>query len=210
MASGQDGGDPDRAGEGTWNPHLLSARSAQRLSSILIEIKAMYVVGLNAQLAVGRAGEAAAGFERISARLNDLAGEISDLIGKANRQAARVSRLTYKAHVGLQAFRPLESLEGDRKRVASRERLDQLLAEETEEIRSLMTALKALEERIEAAEHLSINARVEASKVRSPEARAQFNEVVERVQQSINKIHLALDEVRPWLEALQAREGAAA
>ena len=168
----------------------------------------MYVVGLNAQVAVGRAGTQAAGFGRISERLNLLGTEISELIGEANDQAVAVSRLTYKLFVARRAYLPLESAAaGMAAQSVSRRQLDGLIEEGRATIARLQTSLQTLEERIDAAEYLALNARMEAAKMGQTGTQTRFDEVARQVQLSAQRMRDVVESVRPRLSTMREECG---
>lgn len=190
------------------NPHVLAAVSAREVSSVLSEIRTMYVVGLNAQVAVGRAGAQAAGFGRISERLNILGEDISDLIGEANAQAVAVSRFTYKLFMARRAYRPLESAAAGRAADSvSRRRLEGLIDEERTAIGRLQGSLETLEERIESLEYLALNARMEAAKMGDSVTGSRFDEVARHVHHSAQRMRGVMESVRPRLETMRQEIG---
>lgn len=195
---------PARADNEEANPHLLSARSAADLSSILEEILSMSLMGLNARVMVSKSNESGLGLDPVSARLNELAGDISGLIDRANREAVEVSRLTYKISVADRAHAPLKAvLDESGRQTASRERLEKLLERNRQQVRDFQATLDMLHQRVWTAEHLAVNTRIEASRVSNRELRVQFEGVARWMRSSVRTIEDVLQKVRPRLEELR-------
>lgn len=185
-------------------PHLLSARSAADLSSILEEILSMSLMGLNARVMVSKSNESGLGLDPVSARLNELAGNISGLIDRASREAVEVSRLTYKISVADRAHAPLKAvLEDSVRQTASYERLQGLLERNRQQVRDFQVTLDMLHQRMWTAEHLAVNTRIEASRVSDRELRVQFEGVAGWMRSSVRTIEQVLQRVRPRLEELR-------
>ena len=197
--------EPARAENKEASPHLLSARSAADLSSILEEILSMSLMGLNARVMVSKSNETGLGLDPVSARLNELAGDISALIDRASREAVEVSRLTYKISVADRAHAPLKAvLDESVRQTASQDRLKELLERNRQQVRDFQVTLDMLHQRMWTAEHLAVNTRVEASRVSNRELRVQFEGVARWMRSSIRTIEEVLQRVRPRLEQLRA------
>lgn len=192
---------------------VASARAGARLSSILSHVKAMHVVVINAQLVVGRAGEEASGFEAISERLDGLSRQASEQIHGINREAAEISRLAARlfqaegGHVRFkEARRRADAADEAHLLDAALATHDHNLAEARRQARSALDRfeqhLKGIEGFLEAANHLAINARVEAAK--TTEFRAQFEAVADHIQRSVTDIRAVVEEVREDVADLQA------
>ena len=199
---------------------VASARAGARLGTILSHVKAMHVVVINAQLVVGRAGEEATGFEAISERLDGLSREASEQIHGINREAEEISRLAVRlfqaegGHVRFEQARQRAEAAGEA------HNLDGALATHNrglaEARRQALAALDRFEKHLEgiegfleSANHLAINARVEAAK--TSEFRGQFESVADRIQRSVSDIRAVVEAVREDVTDLQAirREGGA-
>jgi len=196
--------EPAKAENEEATPHLLSARSAADLSSILEEILSMSLMGLNARVMVSKSNESGLGLDPVSARLNELAGNISGLIDRASREAVEVSRLTYKISVADRAHAPLKAvLEDSVRQTASYERLQGLLERNRQQVRDFQVTLDMLHQRMWTAEHLAVNTRIEASRVSDRELRVQFEGVAGWMRSSVRTIEQVLQRVRPRLEELR-------
>lgn len=189
--------------------YLVSARTGARLRGALREIDELFVIMINAQLVVGRVGQEAAGFEAISERLNALAGEVGDCLRGANRQAAGFCRgafRTYQADRVRQTLLRLEHREsaGDAYRDTAWQTACQRLHAEagvaSGALATLLDHLDAIVQHMEAADHLALNARVEAVKAR--QYRDQFHAVADNIQNRARFIRSVVEEVRPDLEGL--------
>lgn len=185
------------------DPHLLSARSAAVLSGILAEIKAMYVVGLNAQLAVGRVEQGGEGFEQISMRMYDFAREMASAIERAHGLSKEVSRLIHRYHMAQAAHRPLREAGEEQKGPVLGKECRELAKELRDRIRGLLGCLQELDDLVEAADHIAVNARVEASKTRVRGQSADLDQVAGRIRESVGRIQATVDRSRPDLQALQ-------
>lgn len=194
---------PLEGGAPATSPYLLSASSAERLLRLEREARKMYVAGLNAQLAVGRVGLEAAGFERISARLNELALELSEVIEDAGQRAAKVVRRVHRVQM---AQRCLTALEAAGQTIGAENHTLRRLSEEQAildtALERLRTAFDTIEASLETADHLATGARVEAAKVASAEASSQIAGVVTGLSQSVANFRASLDTVRPALRGL--------
>jgi hypothetical protein len=189
--------------------YLVSAQTGARLRAILREIDELYVVMINAQLVVGRAGQEAAGFEAISERLNALAREVGGCIRFANRHAADFCRAAFRTY---QADRVRQSLlrlqradaEGVAYQSSAREtawgRLHGEMGTAAESLGELFQRLDSIVQHMEAADHLALNARVEAVKARY--YRDQFQAVADNIQRRAGLIRSVVEEIRPELEGL--------
>jgi methyl-accepting chemotaxis protein len=173
----------------------------------------MHVVVINAQLVVGRAGEEATGFEAISERLDGLSREASEQIQGINREAEAIARLAVRlfqaegAHVRFgEAQRRAEAAGEahnlDRALETHNRRLHEVRQQALAALARFEKHLDGLEGFLESANHLAINARVEAAK--TSEYRGQFESVADRIQHSVAEIRAVVEQVREDVSDLQA------
>lgn len=191
---------------------VASARAGARLSSILRHVKGMHVVVINAQLVVGRAGEEASGFEAISERLDGLSREASEQIVGINSEAREIARLSarlFQAEGGCVRFadarrRAAEAGEVhniDRALAIHHRYLNEARRQARQALDRFEKHLEGIEGFLESANHLAINARVEAAK--TTEFRRQFEGVADRIQHSVGEIRSVVEEVREDVADLQ-------
>lgn len=189
--------------------YVVSAQTGARLRIVLREIDELFVVMINAQLVVGRAGDEAAGFEAISERLNALAREVGECLRTANRRAAGFCRGAFRTY---QADRVRQTLlrlgdtvpaEGGHQAGARRIACQRLRSEcdaASQALQDLLHHLDEIDQHMAAADYLALNARVEAMKARR--YRDQFQAVADNIHQRARFIRSVVEEVRPELTGL--------
>jgi hypothetical protein len=191
------------ADEAGWaQGYLVSARTGARLRSLLREIDQLFVVMVNVQLVVGRAGEEASGFQALSERLNTLAREVGECLREANKAASVFCRevfQTYRANRvhGLLVELVEEAAVGEAGAQTAGERLGEASRRASAARERLYRYLDAILQHMETADHLGLNAHVEAAKTSAYQQ--QFRAVAEDVRRRAHYIRSVVDTVRPEL-----------
>ncbi|MFA9460082.1 hypothetical protein [Thiohalorhabdus methylotrophus] len=204
---------PSRQQDHHHNYYVASARAGARLMGILRHIKEMYVVVINSQLVVSRAGEEASGFRAISERLNDLAREAGEEIRGVNREAEAIARRAVRLFQAEVAHRRFAQARERAVAAGEAHNLDKAFATHNERLggarQQALTALDRLERHLDgieafldSANYLAVNARVEAAKTAS--FRSQFDSVANHIQDSLSHIRSVMEEVRADVADLQA------